>query len=515
MTTTRQLNTFTHITLDGAQASADFNNSLASIEIDGSLYLPAMFVIRLNDPELKWVDDSSLAIGTAITISMVDSLQGSQQLIEGEITALEPEFTREGFIRTVVRGYDKSHRLQRVRATKTFLQMTDSDIASSVIGSAGLQANCTATSALHDYVLRDNETAYDFLQRLARRNGFVVVVDGGKVTFGSPGGDAGSSVATLEFGTNLREFRPRLTAAAQADSGSVYGWDPKQKDKILGTASTPASMNSLGTDGHSAASKFGSTGELAVVDIGVADQGDAQERAKALLTRARTGDVHAHGVCSGNAKLKPGVKVDIKTVGTRFSGTYTIGRSLHRYDAIEGYITEFDVSNGSGETAATMVAGPSPVVMQGAIERNVVIGVVTDNNDAQGGLSRVKVKFPWMPPADGTEIESAWARLSAPMAGSGRGVLFFPEIGDEVLVAFDHGDPTRPYVIGALWNGQDAPPVAQNTAIVSSKVEQRMIRRGRGTRCCSMIRTGALASRSLTPRQRIPLSSTRSAARSP
>lgn len=83
----------------------------------------------------------------------------------------------------------------------------------------------------------------------------------------------------------------------------------------------------------------------------------------------------------------------------------------------------------------------------------VVIGVVTNNQDEEG-LGRVKVRFPWLSEAD----ESHWARIAAPMAGKERGVYFLPEVDDEVLVAFEHGDVGFPYVLGALWNGTEAPP---------------------------------------------------------
>lgn len=83
----------------------------------------------------------------------------------------------------------------------------------------------------------------------------------------------------------------------------------------------------------------------------------------------------------------------------------------------------------------------------------VVIGVVTNNQDEEG-MGRVKVRFPWLSEAD----ESHWARIAAPMAGKERGVYFLPEVDDEVLVAFEHGDVRFPYVLGALWNGIDKPP---------------------------------------------------------
>ena len=83
----------------------------------------------------------------------------------------------------------------------------------------------------------------------------------------------------------------------------------------------------------------------------------------------------------------------------------------------------------------------------------VVVGVVTNNQDPEE-LGRVKVKFPWLSDAD----ESDWARIATPMAGNEKGIYFLPEVDDEVLVVFEHGDLRFPYIIGALWNGQAPPP---------------------------------------------------------
>jgi uncharacterized protein involved in type VI secretion and phage assembly len=83
----------------------------------------------------------------------------------------------------------------------------------------------------------------------------------------------------------------------------------------------------------------------------------------------------------------------------------------------------------------------------------VVVGLVTNNQDPEG-LGRVKIRFPWLSSTD----ESNWARIAVPMAGKDSGVYFLPEVNDEVLVTFEHGDARFPYVIGALWNGKDAPP---------------------------------------------------------
>lgn len=87
----------------------------------------------------------------------------------------------------------------------------------------------------------------------------------------------------------------------------------------------------------------------------------------------------------------------------------------------------------------------------------VMIGVVIKNdsaNDSQKpGLGLVKVQIPLL----GMK-ESNWARIASFMAGKERGAFFLPEVGDEVLVAFENGDVNKPFIIGALWNGKDTPP---------------------------------------------------------
>jgi hypothetical protein len=114
-------------------------------------------------------------------------------------------------------------------------------------------------------------------------------------------------------------------------------------------------------------------------------------------------------------------------------------------------------------------AGPGSAVRSVPEGRwyGVYPALVRENRDPDG-LGRVRVLLPWAADADGTvggrkQLRyEAWARLATMMAGSNRGSWFLPELDDEVLVAFEAGDPSRPVVVGALWNGQDVPPVTAN-----------------------------------------------------
>jgi uncharacterized protein involved in type VI secretion and phage assembly len=82
--------------------------------------------------------------------------------------------------------------------------------------------------------------------------------------------------------------------------------------------------------------------------------------------------------------------------------------------------------------------------------------LVSDIKDPDG-QGRIKITLPWAPDTGSGQYE-VWARMSTFMAGNNRGSWFIPDVNDEVLAMFEAGDPRRPYVVGGLWNGSDAPP---------------------------------------------------------
>ena len=103
--------------------------------------------------------------------------------------------------------------------------------------------------------------------------------------------------------------------------------------------------------------------------------------------------------------------------------------------------------------ALTETAPQETQLEAGGHAKGVAVAVVKENKDSSG-LGRVKVSFPW----HSQPQQSYWARVATPMAGKKRGIYFIPEVGDEVLVAFERGDLRFPYVLGSLWNGPDPSP---------------------------------------------------------
>jgi uncharacterized protein involved in type VI secretion and phage assembly len=115
------------------------------------------------------------------------------------------------------------------------------------------------------------------------------------------------------------------------------------------------------------------------------------------------------------------------------------------------YETQFFIS-GREDRSILGLAASAAAPSDGGWARRIVVGIVT-NNDDPDKQGRVRVRYPAL--AD--EIEGWWARVVAPGAGGARGLLSLPEVGDEVLVVFEHGSEQHPYVLGSVFNGQALP----------------------------------------------------------
>lgn len=460
------------VKIDRQNAPQEFMDALVEIVVDSSLHLPDMFTILLRDSELQWVDDFRLDIGKEVEIrARTGEEQGGQEgtLIQGEITALEPNFSGEGRTTLLVRGYDKSHRLHRGKQTRTFLQVSDSDLASRIAREVNLTADVDTTNITYDYVLQNNQTNMEFLLARAERIGYQVYAAEGSLYF-KAGDYSQRGGPELSLGETLRTFRPCWKATHQADQMTVKGWDPKGKEAITGQATPNRSLNQGGmmqTGGDTANRAFGSA-EAVVVNQPVFTTDEANALATGLSNDISREFVEAEGVCAGDPRVKAGWKVTIEGVGRRFSGEYFVTSATHVYNE-SGYETTFSISGRHPNTFSHLLEsgnGQGRGLIQG-----VATGMVTNLNDPDN-LGRVKVKYPWL----GDDIESDWLRIASPMGGNERGFFYLPEVNDEVLIAFEHGDAHRPYVVGALWSNTDKPPKPNNQVVGDGKVNERILK---------------------------------------
>jgi uncharacterized protein involved in type VI secretion and phage assembly len=221
--------------------------------------------------------------------------------------------------------------------------------------------------------------------------------------------------------------------------------------------------------GKVAQKAFSLSSAILVADRPIRTQAVADKLAQATLDRRIGRFIEAEGVSYGNPQLVAGASVKIDGVGTRFAGKYFVTGATHTYNQSQGYTTHFNVSGFQPSTLLSVIATENDGL--GQIQNGLVIGIVTDNADPES-MGRVKVKFPWLSAEHGSD----WARVVTIGGGPGRGIQFLPEVNDEVLIGFEHGNVNYPYVLGGLWNGKDKPPDVGAGVIGGGKVKQRIIR---------------------------------------
>ncbi len=448
--------------LGGANAPPELMKDVLQVCIEESLHLPAMFEIIAHnayvpgsDRSEPWRNERYFQIGDRVSIGFNSSTTEDrefseeikqQQLIEGEITAIEVNFTSTSEAHIVVRGYDVSHRLHRGRYNRSFLNNTDSDIVKKVAAEVGIQIGQVDNSGEpHDYVFQENQTNMEFLRERTARIGFELFVQDNKLYFRQPKSETS---LRLEWLADISSFSVRTTSAEQVSGVEVHSWDYSQKRLINETAKAEQVVTSTGNGKGSRTStafKGSQPPKMIVVDQPVFKPKEAKTMAQALCNELGGEFVYADAKAEGNPKIRPGRVVELEKMGTRYSGKYYITETRHIYSQ-RFYRTDFSV-RGLREGSLLSTLSPQVHLQPG---QTLLVGIVTNNKDPQG-WGRVKVKLPTLTEQD----ESNWARVVGLGASNNRGFYCLPEVNDEVLVGFEHGDIHRPYIIGGVWNGKD------------------------------------------------------------
>ena len=477
-------------------SSTEVYTSLLLVSVAGSPLAPAVAGLlersRVTDAanlpdsfELEFVDSTGIvleqggfAIGTPVTLSVSQNgSDGPRKLLEAEVTALDREDVG-GELRTRVRGLDTSHRLFRGRRVAAYVDMSISDIVQQVAQRAGLKvASISAPPTVMAHTTQDNVSDWVFLKRLADAAGCVFSVVDGKLQFGPPtkatSATDGSASAVddpvvIEHGRNTLYLHATITSAEQVSEVEVRGWDVAEKQKVVSRAPAKTETTELPTtDPAKVAEVFASP--LYVSGTGPGAQQPQDKLAQALAARIAGGFAEVDAQIVGNPAIRSGIAVRLRGFGPPFDGRYTVSETRHEFSSERGYTTSLIVSDASDRSLLGVASGPEPGAATMRMP-GVVSALVSDINSSKPEEEgRVRLTFPSL----SDEYVSGWARLAQAGAGGDRGAVVLPEVGDEVLVAFESGRFDRPVVLGGLYNGRDVPQGGWASFVESGAVVRR------------------------------------------
>lgn len=427
--------------------------------VDSSVNVPSAFQLTFADAGGDILEKfPQIKVGAkAVLCPFTDGVRG-KPMLTGEVTALEVDSDGSGKS-LVVRGYDPGHRLLRNRRVQGFPNMTASDIVRRVAALNSLKlGKIEATPTVYELATQPNITDWDFLSRLAQENDAHLSFDeNGKLCFGKLTPAAGAPADTtpaaqnpyvLEFKHNALHSRVAVTAAGQVSTAEARGWDMRTKRPLSARAPAVSSKDIVADITPAQLSRPFGRAELTSTRTPYTTQAQATHAAQALADDAAGSFAELEVAVTGNPDLKPGQPVALKGAGFPFEGKYTATGVRHVFESGRQFMTWLTVSGRQFRSLYGLASGGADAAppMPG-----VAMALVSNAKDPLK-LNRVKLRFPWLSPT----YESDWCRI-AQLGGVRGGGLMLPEVGDEVLVAFDRGSLEHPYVLAGLYNGIDKP----------------------------------------------------------
>lgn len=325
---------------------------VVSLSVDNTLDGADHFTFTVNNitdfagsegnRELKWLDDL-FVVGKTVDVS-IGYVDNVKPMLYGLITSVKVRFPSGGMPQLDVSGYDMSFKMQKETKPRTNNDATDSEFVSAIAADYQLRTSTVEkTDVRHPYIAKtDKESDFDFVGRLAKRNGFEFMVHGKDMRFRKPSDDK-SEIVTLVWGRGLLSFSPELNIAQQVTDVEVRGWDFKGKKEIIGKA---RAGDEQGRDGGRK-----SGGELikgvAVDKVvhrehrPVVSQEEADTMARAILNKLAEGLLKGSGECIGIPDIVAGENIRLEGLG-KFSKTYYIEKTGHSISG-SGYRTTFNV----------------------------------------------------------------------------------------------------------------------------------------------------------------------------
>ncbi len=294
-------------------------------------------------PGFLFFDRAAFDFGKPLEVDMGDG-DAAAKVFTGKVTGLEAHFPEGRPPEIAVLAEDRLQDLRMTRRSRTYEDSSDADVARFIASKHGLTAQVDLDGPTHTVLAQVNQSDLAFLRERARAADAEVWVEGATL-HAQARARRNAGQVSLEYGRTLREFSVLADLAAQRTSLTVSGWDVAAKEGIKGEASDSAVQSEL-NGGDSGAkvlkSAFGDRPErivhLVSLTPGEAD-GLAKARFRGMARRFLTGQ----GISDGDARIRVGTRVDLKSVGSLFEGEYYVTEVRQTFDALHGYRTRFAV----------------------------------------------------------------------------------------------------------------------------------------------------------------------------
>ena len=384
-------------------------------------------------------------IGETASISFVHRQTGESYDFEGIITQVEMVGSMGETGGVAIHGTSPTILYENNRTLDSWMDQSLSTIikeATQEYGKVNLVSNPKYAAPI-PYMAQYNESVFDFMNRLSALYGEWFYYDGTKVYFGKPDRD---NTEKIVYDMDLEEVR--LVANLVPGKSARYDYVAQEnKQHNADTPAKPDGMNDLQSIAHSCSEKAYTAKTTSAADPHVTDKAELDEQMRIVKNASGANLLNIKGI-GKTCRIRIGEIIDV-SFPDRMKlpplGKFRIVGIEHEVHRDGHYSNSFvGVPDGTVHIPVPDVKRPLALPE---------LATVKENNDDKG-QGRVKVAFDWQKNGKTTN----WIRVQTPNAGvsgavpKNRGWVFVPEIGDQVMVSYEHGNPDRPYVTGSVFH---------------------------------------------------------------
>jgi Rhs element Vgr protein len=349
---------------------------------------------------------------------------------------------------------DPAVKMTSGRNNRYFENVQDSEVIEELINAHGISADVQQTDVMHKEMVQYYTTDWDFMVSRAEVNSRLVFVDDGKITVKMPDFEQ-DSILNLAFGHNVIMFEAGMDARDQLNATNSRSWNYSDQEISDEESDEPELKEHGNIPARDLAGVIGPDSWLQQHG-GRVENSELKAWSDSNLLKSRLSKVQGRVKITGFSDIKPGHMIELENFGDRFNGPAFVSAVNHLSTTDHGWQTEIEFGldrewfiNRYDDIIARQASGLVPPI------HGLQIGVVTNIHEDPDGENRVKIRLPIIDPQN----EGVWARLATIDAGDNRGVVFRPEIGDEVIVGCINDDPRDPVILGMLHSSAKPPPI--------------------------------------------------------
>lgn len=428
------------IEIDGTILANEIIQTIREIRVKQLLSAPTQCEILVPGAHEKLSAEILSKVGSFIHIK-IGQLKDS--LFYGQITAVEYLYNASVYPLIAIRSYDLLHQLRKRQPVRIHVHVNLQQLAQELTLDLGLKVEGGNTAPITSRLFQYNQSDLQLLYDLGESYGHYLFLNKDCLQITTLEGIETNQ--SLILGDNLFEARFSVNAETVTESMTVTGWNLQRTTSHTKTVQT----SDVGINTHYVldSSDFGTNGQRTLVDCSVQDENQAEAAAQKELGKRMRRQVTLWGVVEGNPDLMPGAAVQVMGVATSLEGQYVLTEVNHSIDPDKGFISQISTT--------------PPAPADNKVIKNATIGIVSQVNDLDN-IGRIKAVLPTY-----NNIETDWLEVLSLGAGSNKGQLILPDVGDNVLLLIVNGELAQSIVLGGLYGDKDLPAqVVKNGAIM-------------------------------------------------